>query len=509
MHTVNKHIEREVSSFYKKLREVLHFTGKSKNIDFYISSLIEYNPFYTTEEIAQWLFSLNQEQPFCVTQIPLTEMDKWSFNKNTGDLQHDSGGFFSIKGLRVRTNFGDIPFWSQPIIYQPEIGILGVITKKINGILYFLMQAKAEPGNLYTYQLSPTVQATQSNYLRRHSGKKTLYIEYFFDNSIAEILVDQLQSEQGARFYHKRNRNIIMRIPDDHKIELGKNHRWLTLGQILKLAQKDNTVNMDTRSVISSINYEPESVTSKKPVEENELKKCLEVFSLASNSNFEIGVKLMISNHPNSFSLHMLDKILIEISQRKFMCELDVQLIPLKKVIKWIQTSIEIYHPERRFFSVIGVHIEAMNREVPSWDQPIIKQDYHGIVAFIAKEMNGIVHFLTQLKVECGVMDLMEIAPTVQCITSNYEKDDMPKYVDDVIQCKNLKVVLDVNQSEEGGRFYKESNRNMILLADDSFPVDEPTNFIWMSINQLKQLIKFNNFLNVETRSVLSCIPTN
>ena len=71
-------------------------------------------------------------------------MDKWTFDKKTGDLKHDSGGFFSIRGIHVKTNWGNVPSWSQPIIHQPEIGILGIITKKINGILYFLTQMQPE-----------------------------------------------------------------------------------------------------------------------------------------------------------------------------------------------------------------------------------------------------------------------------------------------------------------------------------------------------------------------------
>ena len=509
MPQVNTHIEKEISILYQGLSDTLHFTGEDKNIDFYVSSLMEYNPYYNTEEIEQWLISLNKEQYFNVTQIPLNEMDKWSFDEVTGDLKHDSGGFFTIRGLQVETNWGQLPSWSQPIIHQPEIGILGIITRKINGILYFLLQAKAEPGNINTYQLSPSVQATRSNYLQLHGGKPTLYLEYFIDHSKSTVLIDQLQSEQGARFYHKRNRNIIIRIPDDYDLELGQNHRWMTLGQIIKLAQKDNTVNMDTRSVISSISYEPENILSNKPLDEDELVKCLSNFSLVSNKNASLGAKLMISSHPNSTALYKFDEILRKIATRKFECELDVKLIPLNKVEKWIQTPEEIYHPERKYFSVIGVHVEAVNREVPSWDQPIVKQDHPGIVAFIVKEIDGVLHFLTQLKLESGVMDLLEISPTVQCITSNYEENAMPPYVDQITHRENVMTIADVYQSEEGGRFYRESNNNLILLADESFHFDNDPNFIWMTIGQLKKFIKFNNFLNVEARSLLVCLPTS
>ena len=57
---------------------------------------------------------------------------------------------------------------------------------------------------------------------------------------------DQLQSEQGARFYHKRNRNIIILIDEDEEIQMKDNFRFLTINQISNLMLKDNIVNMDS-----------------------------------------------------------------------------------------------------------------------------------------------------------------------------------------------------------------------------------------------------------------------
>src|SRR3990167_8887293 len=124
----------------------------------------------------------------------------------------------------------------------------------MNGILYFLMQAKIEPGNINVVQLSPTLQATKSNYTQVHKGNTTLCLEYFFgERDDVEILLDQLQSEQCARFLKKRNRNIIIEVTSD--IEVKEDFCWLTLGQIKQLLTFDNVVNMDTRTVISGIPY--------------------------------------------------------------------------------------------------------------------------------------------------------------------------------------------------------------------------------------------------------------
>ena len=50
----------------------------------------------------------------------------------------------------------------------------GIICKKINGKLNLLMQAKIEPGNVNCVQISPTIQATKSNFTQVHGGKLPL-----------------------------------------------------------------------------------------------------------------------------------------------------------------------------------------------------------------------------------------------------------------------------------------------------------------------------------------------
>ena len=134
--------------------------------------------------------------------------------------------------MNIETNWGKIHNWQQPIIEQSEIGILGIITKKLNQKVYYLMQAKIEPGNINCVQLSPTLQATKSNYLQVHNGKKPKYLSYFF-NDRKKLIIDQLQSEQGGRFYKKRNRNIIIEIKED--LEIDDDFRWMTLNQIVEL----------------------------------------------------------------------------------------------------------------------------------------------------------------------------------------------------------------------------------------------------------------------------------
>ena len=80
-----------------------------------------------------------------------------------------------------------------------EIGILGII--KISKIINIL-QAKVEPGNINKIQISPTVQATRSNYSRVHGGKTIPFLNYFKKiinishfklNKLLDIIIKKIQ----------------------------------------------------------------------------------------------------------------------------------------------------------------------------------------------------------------------------------------------------------------------------------------------------------------------------
>jgi oxidase EvaA len=470
-----------------------------KNIAFLKSALTTENDLMPSERFIQWMKEKNEAVHVEIHTIPFTEMRNWHFDDPTGNLVHDSGRFFSIEGIRVRTNWGKVPEWEQPIINQPEVGFLGIITRKVNGILLFLMQAKIEPGNLNVVQLSPTLQATRSNYSQVHGGRRPLYLEYFNGERPVTVLLDQLQSEQGARFLKKRNRNVIVEIPETEALEMHDNFCWLTLGQIKSLLQHDNLINMDTRTVISGIpfgEYPPD------------------VLDFYETLNFSAGNKprqtgLLLSMLERDRHLHNIEQVISWITRKKALYDLEVERIPLREVKKWIIDKEEIYHEDRKYFSVIGVNVEIGNREVQSWDQPLIRASQEGIIAFIIKKINGVFHFLVQAKLEAGNFDIVELAPTVQCLTGNYRQgynEYDVKFLEEVLTARPGQIWYDTHQSEEGGRFFQEQNRNMIIEAADDFPMEIPDDYMWITLNQMKTFIRFNNYLNIAARSLIAAI---
>ena len=207
--------------------------------------------FSDLNEIMHWFGAKDRCDRFTVRRVPLAALTQWAYAPDPLRLVHQSGRFFSIEGIRVETSFGPTAGWDQPIINQPEVGILGLLAREIDGVYHFLMQAKMEPGNVNILQLSPTVQATHSNYSRAHQGRAPRYLEYFTEPDRATVLLDQLQPEQGARFLRKRNRNMV--VVANGPVPAHEDFRWLTLGQIKALLARDNIVNMDARTVVSLI----------------------------------------------------------------------------------------------------------------------------------------------------------------------------------------------------------------------------------------------------------------
>ena len=449
------------------------------------SLLTTKNPFNTTDEVLAWIKRRNREVEVSVEGVPFSQLKGWGFDPATGNLCHESGKFFSIIGIDVYKNQDGLVRWQQPIVNQPEVGYLGIICKEFDGVLYFLLQAKIEPGNVNCVQLSPTLQATRSNYTCVHGGKRPAYLDYFKNATAAQIVLDQLQSEQGARFFRKRNRNIIIRVEDD--IDVGEDFRWLTLGQIKCLMACDNTVNMDTRTVLSGLRFHAEDMLAPE----------------IAQSGFG---EVLLDSEAHVEGEGSIDEIRHDISELKSRYELVVDKMPLKDVSGWLVKPDEIVRPDRRFFRIFGVNVTIANREVAKWCQPIVQPMQEGLCVLFAQMRKGLLHFLLQAKVECGNFDVVEFAPTIQCLTGDFRHvANPPMFVREFLGgAIKGRVVFDAKQSEEGGRFYHEQNRNVIVLLDQDHEIRVPENFKWLTLGQIKEFLRFNNYLNIQVRSLIA-----
>jgi oxidase EvaA len=473
---------------------------ESKEDSFLRSALTSESCLQSTDDFLTWFRSRCRVNRMEVRQIPFSEADLWYFADRPHRLAHRSGRFFTIEGIRVKP-FETTPGWDQPIINQPEVGILGIITTEFNGVRHFLMQAKMEPGNVNITQLSPTVQATYSNYTQVHQGKKPLYQEYFTEGSNSKILIDQLQSEQGARFLRKRNRNMIVEVAKD--INVHDDFCWLTLGQIKQLLTAENMVNMDARSVLSCI---PFVDSGRSPYHAAGRRIGPEHCGVFGHRLTGFAKDLFFSMIERERAKHSLDEIIGWFTELKTKCRYSVERIPLNEVRGWVFTDKEIRHETGRYFSVIAVSVEANSREVIRWTQPLLKHIGCGVVGFLCKKINDVLHFLVRASLEPGNLDVIDMGPTVACSNASERiKHNPPDFLGLFLTATPDQVRYSTVQSEEGGRFFNFQNRYMIVELPGNTRFDAPKNFIWMTLRQIMDLVK-HGYFNIEARSLICSV---
>lgn len=101
------------------------------------------------------------------------------------------------------------------------------------------------------------------------------------------------------------------------------------------------------------------------------------------------------------------------------------------------------------------------------------------------------------------------MAPTVQCLTGNYRRgfnEYTIPYIEYFVDAKQENIWYSAFQSEEGGRFFKEQNLNIIVEVGDEFPIEVQDNYCWMTLNQMLNFVSYNNYLNIAARSLLSAV---
>ncbi|MEV5880758.1 NDP-hexose 2,3-dehydratase family protein [Streptomyces sp. NPDC052101] len=427
-----------------------------------------------------------------IRPIPFAELSNWKFEDTTGNLVHDSGRFFSVRGLRVRTGRHPDRPWSQPIIDQSEIGILGILVKEFDGVLHCLMQAKMEPGNCNGFQLSPTVQATRSNYSGVHGGRQVPYVEYFRMPFAHRVLADVLQSEQGSWFYRKRNRNMVVEVTDD--IEVRDGFCWLSVGQLHELLSVDDLINMDARSVLACLPVAGAALTGVRGFEG-------EPFRSALLDSFD----------EDRGALHDAGHIRSLLADARVRHEVDACLVGLDEIQGWKMSADRLSHESGRYFEVMAVDVRTGSREIRGWTQPMIRSRGQGLAAFLVKRIGGVLHALVNVKAEPGFVDGVELAPTVQCTPDDHEgtpASSRPRFLDEVLQAPAESIRFDTVLSDEGGRFFHTRSRHLVVEVEADGDLTVPDDFCWLTAQQLNALMRHCHYVNIQARSLTACLQS-
>jgi oxidase EvaA len=417
--------------------------------------------------IINYLNNYKKKKFFVVKKKSISSLNKWIYDKNY--IYHISKKFFQIQGFRINSNFYKTRNWDQPLIVQKELGILGIIKIKKNNEYKYLLQIKMEPGNINKCQLSPTVQATRSNFTKVHNGKDIPYLEFFFNNKKLKKIFKIKQTEQGLRYYNKKNYNIL--LYDTKKIiKKLPNFYWINKKELKYLISKNNIINMDALSVFSCT----------------------------------------INKKKDDIPIIKMHKIFNFINKKKKKYFTLAKQISLYKLKNWTLKKDTIINNKKNYFKIIGLSIRNNSREINRWEQPIIAQENLAFAGFITKIFNQTLHYLVSFEIKPGLKSSY-LSCTVRTsdfvnYQKNYDLNNFKKNIinENFINKKNGKILYKTIQSDEGGRFYKSQICYSVFQLFDNYNLKISENYIWISHNQMINLIK-NKYFDIEARILFAC----
>ena len=205
-----------------------------------------------------------------------------------------------------------------------------------------------------------------------------------------------------------------------------------------------------------------------------------------------------------------IDHILKWLKERNKINKMKVQKVPIKELTEWsYKKNGNLFHKSGQFFSVEGVKVSnAIEREVSSWEQPILNQKHGGILAIISRERDGIIEFLLYARKEPGDKDL-KLCPSFSATQSNINRVHGGKktHLTDIIIGNNKNYLGKTIHYEEGARFWKKPNQNLIveISLKESLRIKN-SDFIWLNMSQIKKLNFKNGILNPFVKTILFMI---
>ena len=94
-----------------------------------LESIHDDNQINKLDYIIEWFNKKREESDMLVEEIGIHDLDKWNVDSNSGNITHDSGGFFQVIGVKVSNTFDrevGKKGWTQPMIAKNPGGILGL-----------------------------------------------------------------------------------------------------------------------------------------------------------------------------------------------------------------------------------------------------------------------------------------------------------------------------------------------------------------------------------------------
>tara|TARA_B100001093_G_scaffold510606_1_gene576807 strand:- start:629 stop:1318 length:690 start_codon:yes stop_codon:yes gene_type:complete len=200
--------------------------------------------------------------------------------------------------------------------------------------------------------------------------------------------------------------------------------------------------------------------------------------------------------------LNYVSKWLTKFDKKYF---IKIKLMKLSKLKDWNMTIKNIKHKKLNHFSVHGISVKTNKREINNWQQPIIKGKPMAFAGLIKTEINNTDHYLFRYLLKPGLKKSVFGCTINTSDISTYNKkklNPIEKYFFSKKEKKNI--IYNNILSDEGGRFFHCQIKYCISKIDINKINSLPDNYIWLSFNQIIEMIAKKR-LDIESRMLFAC----
>ncbi len=448
--------------------------------------------------IAAWREAQRERSGFACVERPVDRLDAWTVGPDA--IRHDSLGFFQVVAARCHSSLPALHGHAQPFILQPEIGILGFLATPGDRGPRLLVQAKTEPGNVGAVQLAPSFQCTPSNYTARHGGTPAPFLEWFSGRAAPPGGVrrsDAVNSEQGTRFLGKFNRNMMVEVPGASAPDAGEGAwRWLDMAAFLPLLARDNLVNTDARSVLVGTPWA--WLCGGPPFARWRGGDCFGAALHAGHAVGEPGAEQPFA------------AVLAWLAAHRQATRVRHERLSLDALEGWTMAAgawvpCECDGEMGGGFAVRGFAVQAWDREVGQWQQPLVDSAGVGLIALLCQRRRGVLHVLLHACAEAGLANVVEFGASVQ-VAPGAAPEGLAATLAALAAGGDECVRLRCRQSEEGGRFFRDENDYVVAEMDEAAMIPLGTEHIWVGVAQLEALCHRPGVTTNELRSVAALL---
>ena len=178
--------------------------------------------------------------------------------------------------------------------------------------------------------------------------------------------------------------------------------------------------------------------------------------------------------------------------------------VALPELAGWCRRGDALQREDGTGFEVVAVAVEAAGREVDGWCQPMVRPVELGVVGLAVAHREGEVHLLMQACPEPGLVDDVELGPTVQIAGGDSPRSaGEAELLARILDCPPEAVLFDAVLSDEGGRFLHSRCRHIVALVDGR---GAPEGFRWCPAGEVFGMLVHSYQVNMQARSALVCL---